>query len=130
MSIRFSVKRLATVTISKTNGGDVSANQLEINYLQSMRDRHNEQGSTNITNGDKSTTSYVSDKAKEGVKKATDAALNAGDNMKDAIGWRLESGEGNGVAVELKDVSQPVDTTKYRGVEELRQQTGGEDKSP
>ncbi|CAN6991339.1 hypothetical protein IGI04_003582 [Brassica rapa subsp. trilocularis] len=116
MSIRFSVKRLATVTISKTNGGDVSgyvlrqattrlitafrqteaSNQLEINYLQSMRDRHNEQGSTNITNGDKSTTSYVSDKAKEGVKKATDAALNAGDNMKDAIGWRLESGEGNG----------------------------------
>lgn len=61
-----------------------------------MRDRHNEQGSTNITNGDRSTTSYVSDKAKEGVKKATDAALNAGDNMKDAIGWRLESGEGNG----------------------------------
>ncbi|CAN7112433.1 unnamed protein product [Brassica rapa subsp. narinosa] len=114
MSIRFLVKRLATVTISKTNGGDVSgyvlrqattrlitafrqteaSNQLEINYLQSMRDRHNEQGSTNITNGDRSTTSYVSDKAKEGVKKATDAALNAGDNMKDAIGWRL--GEGNG----------------------------------
>ncbi|KAG2317816.1 hypothetical protein Bca4012_068759 [Brassica carinata] len=25
------------------------------------------------------------------------------------------------VAVELKDVSQPVDTTEYRGVEELRQ---------
>ncbi|KAJ4886526.1 Uncharacterized protein Rs2_26274 [Raphanus sativus] len=34
------------------------------------------------------------------------------------------------VAVELKDVRQPVDTTEYRGVEELVQQTCGEDKSP
>lgn len=107
-----------------------------------MRDRHD----------DRSTASYVTDKAKEGVKKATDAAVNAGDNMKDAMdgAWKAakETGQNiseavtgdddNGdriqedkVAVELKDVRQPVDTTEYRGVEDLHhQQTDGENKSP
>ncbi|WZY73618.1 hypothetical protein YC2023_005858 [Brassica napus] len=74
-------------------------------------------------------------------------SLDAGDNMKDAMdgAWKAAKEtaiagdddhndndriQEDKVAVELKDVSQPVDTTKYRGVEELRQQTGGEDKSP
>lgn len=47
-----------------------------------MRDRHY---GSHTSNDDKSTTDYVADKAKEGVKKATDAAVNAGDNMKDAM---------------------------------------------
>ncbi|XP_010497829.1 PREDICTED: uncharacterized protein LOC104775512, partial [Camelina sativa] len=95
-----------------------------------------------------STASYVSDKAKEGVKKATDAAINAGDNMKDTMegAWKAAKETGQNisdavagdddddhgriqedkVAVELKDVQQTVDTTEYRGVEDLHQQTGGE----
>ncbi|CAN8259273.1 unnamed protein product [Cochlearia groenlandica] len=117
---------------------------------ESMRDHHYTQCSK-TTNEDKSTTEYVSDKAKEGVKKATDAAVNAGDNMKDAMdgAWKAAKETGQNisqavagddhddmihqedkVAIELKDVSQPVDTTEYRGVEELRQQIDGEDKSP
>ncbi|KAJ0238543.1 hypothetical protein HA466_0241590 [Hirschfeldia incana] len=130
--------------------GSAASSPLLGKRRHSMRDSRNKQG-TNIANDDRSTTSYVSDKAKEGVKKATDAALNAGDNMRDAMdgAWRAakETGQniseavaGNDddcdriqedkVAVELKDVRQPVDTMEYRGVEELRQQTGGEDKSP
>ncbi|KAG2309803.1 hypothetical protein Bca52824_029551 [Brassica carinata] len=154
MSIRFSMKKLTSVTISKTHGGDVSGYVLRqattrfdrlftaFRQTEIMRDRHD----------DRSTASYVSDKAKEGVKKATDAAVNAGDNMKDAMdgAWKAakETGQNiseavagdddnNGdriqedkVAVELKDVRQPVDTTEYRGVEELHQQTDGENKSP
>lgn len=84
------------------------------------------------------------------MKKATDAAINAGDNMKDTMegAWNAAKETGQNisdavtgddddgriqedkVAVELKDVQQPVDTTEYRGVEDLRQQTGGEIKSP
>ncbi|CAN6925916.1 hypothetical protein Bca52824_085952 [Brassica carinata] len=105
MSIRFSVKRVATVAISKTYGGDVSGYVLRqattrlftaFRQIESMRDRHNEQGSTNITNDDRSTNSYVPDKAKEGVKKATDAALNAGDNMKNAMDGAWKAAKGNG----------------------------------
>ncbi|CAF1934533.1 unnamed protein product [Brassica napus] len=153
MPIRLSIKTLVTVTISKTHGGDVSGYVLRhattrfdrlftaFRQTESMRDRHD----------DRSTASYVSDKAKEGVTKATDAALNAGDNMKDAMdgAWKAAKETGQNiseavagdddtgdriqedkVAVELKDVSQPVDTTEYRGVEELHQQTDGENKSP
>ncbi|KAF3585314.1 hypothetical protein F2Q69_00031551 [Brassica cretica] len=151
MPIRLSIKRLVRVTISKTHGGDVSGyvlrhattrfDRLFTAFRLTERDRHD----------DRSTASYVSDKAKEGVKKATDAALNAGDNMKDAMdgAWKAAKETGQNiseavagdddtgdriqedkVAVELKDVSQPVDTTEYRGVEELHQQTGGENKSP
>lgn len=111
-----------------------------------MRERHY----SNTANDNMSTASYVSDKAKEGVKKATDAAVNAGGNMKDTVegAWKAAKETGQNisdavagdddddmiqedkVAVELKDVQQPVDTTEYRGVEELQQQTAGEDKSP
>ncbi|CAF2154957.1 hypothetical protein HID58_003306 [Brassica napus] len=117
MSIRFSVKRLAlaTVTISKTHGGDISGyvpRQATIRLFTAFRQteayRHNEQSSTNITNDDRYTTTI-----------AGDDDHNDNDRIQE-----------DKVAVELKDVSQPVDTTKYRGVEELRQQTGGEDKSP
>ncbi|ESQ48447.1 hypothetical protein EUTSA_v10022204mg [Eutrema salsugineum] len=161
MSIRFMVKRLATVTVSKTHGGDVSGYVLRqaptrfdrfftaFRPTENMKDRHYEQGS-NIANDDRSTTSYVTDKAKEGVKKATDVAINAGDNMKDAMdgAWKAAKETGQNiseavagddddgdriqedkVAVELKDVSQPVDTTEYRGVEDLHQQTDAENKS-
>ncbi|CAH8293594.1 unnamed protein product [Eruca vesicaria subsp. sativa] len=150
-TVPLSIKKLATVSI--THGGDVSYvlrqattrsfDRLFTAFRQTevMRDRHD----------DRSTASYVQDKAKEGVKKATDAAVNAGDNMKDAMdgAWKAakETGQNiseavagdddNGdriqedkVAVELKDVSQPVDTTEYRGVEDLHQQTDGENKSP
>ncbi|CAH2053650.1 unnamed protein product [Thlaspi arvense] len=159
MTIRLLVKRLATVTVSKTPGGDHAPGYVlrqgttrldrfftAFRQTESMRDRYNEQGS----NDDRSTASYVSEKAKEGVKKATDAAVNAGDNMKDAMdgAWKAAKETGQNiseavagdddsdriqedkVAVELKDVGQPVDTTEYRGVEELQQQTGGENKSP
>ncbi|KAJ0264125.1 hypothetical protein HA466_0025330 [Hirschfeldia incana] len=153
MSIRLSMKRLATVTISETHGGDVSGYALP--QVTTRFDRlftaFRQTGITRDRHDDRSTASYVTDKAKEGVKKATDAAVNAGDNMKDAMdgAWKAakETGQNiseavagdddNGdriqedkVAVELKDVSQPVDTTEYRGVEELHQQTDGENKSP
>lgn len=115
-----------------------------------MRDRQYTQGS-DAANENTSTTSYVADKAKKGVKKAMDAAVNAGDNMKDAMdgAWKAAKETGQNisdavagdddddgriqedkVAVELKNVNQPVDTTEYRGVEELQQQTAGENKSP
>ncbi|CAA7015034.1 unnamed protein product [Microthlaspi erraticum] len=165
MSTSFLLKRLATVVVSRTHGGDVSGYSLrqattginnfstafkKMEGTESMRDHHYTQGS-NAANEDKSTTSYVADKAKEGVKKATDAAVNAGDNMKDAMdgAWKAAKETGQNisdavagddddggriqedkVAVELKNVSQPVDMTEYRGVEELRQQTAGENKSP
>lgn len=48
----------------------------------------------------RSTTTYVSDKAKEGVKKATDAALNAGENMKDAMdgAWKAAKETGQNIS--------------------------------
>uniref|UniRef100_M4DX49 Uncharacterized protein n=1 Tax=Brassica campestris TaxID=3711 RepID=M4DX49_BRACM len=61
------------------------------------------------------------------------AAKETGQNISEAIAGDNDDNDRiqeDKVAVELKDVSQPVDTTEYRGVEELRQQTGGEDKSP
>ncbi|KAL1202471.1 hypothetical protein V5N11_025033 [Cardamine amara subsp. amara] len=152
MAVRFLVKRLTTVNVSRTPGVDFSGYVFRqattridrfstaFKQTESMRERHD----------DKSTASYVSDKAKEGVKKATEAAVNAGDNLKDTMegAWKAAKETGQNisdavagdddedriqedkVAVELKDVQQPVDTTEYRGVEELHQQTGGEDKSP
>ncbi|EOA32155.1 hypothetical protein CARUB_v10015407mg [Capsella rubella] len=158
MAARFLVKRLTAVNVSSTPGGDFSGyvlrqattgiNYFSTGYKQTEGTTHYGQGS-NTANDDKSTASYVSDKAKEGVKKATDAAINAGDNMKDTMegAWKAAketgqnisdavAGDDDGriqedkVAVELKDVQQPVDTTEYRGVEDLHQQTGGEVKSP
>ncbi|KAF3530023.1 hypothetical protein DY000_02042994 [Brassica cretica] len=96
MSIRFSVKRVATVTISKTYGGDVSGYVLRQATTRLFTAFRQIEGSTNITNDDRSTNSYVPDKAKEGVKKATDAALNAGDNMKNAMDGAWKAAKGNG----------------------------------
>ncbi|KFK38869.1 hypothetical protein AALP_AA3G171100 [Arabis alpina] len=161
MAVRFLVKRFATVNVSRSPGGGdfsgyvlrqatIGINSFSINQTEgNMRDRYY---GTHNSNDDKSTTEYVVDKAKEGVKKATDAAVNAGDNVKGAMdgAWKAAKETGQNisnavagdddvdgdriqedkVAVELKDVSQPVDTTEYRGVEELQQQTGGEVKSP
>ncbi|XP_010465477.1 PREDICTED: uncharacterized protein LOC104745823 [Camelina sativa] len=160
MATRFLAKRLTAVNVSSTPGGHFSGyvirqattgiNCFSTGFKQGTT-THYGQGSNNA-NDDKSTASYVSDKAKEGVKKATDAAINAGDNMKDTMegAWKAAKEMGQNisdavagddddvhgriqedkVAVELKDVQQPVDTTEYRGVEDLHQQTGGEVKSP
>ncbi|AEE75640.1 hypothetical protein AtNW77_Chr3g0171921 [Arabidopsis thaliana] len=150
MATRFLVKRLTAVNVSRTPGGDFSGYALRQATIGINHFSTGFKQTEGSTHDDKSTTSYVADKAKEGVKKATDAAVSTGDNMKDAMdgAWKAAKETGQNisdavtgddddgriqedkVAVELKDVQQPVDTTEYRGVEDLHQQTGGEVKSP
>ncbi|KAG7582037.1 hypothetical protein ISN44_As08g016590 [Arabidopsis suecica] len=152
MAISFLVKRLtaSAVNVSRTPGGAFSGYVLRQATTGINRFSTGFKQTEGTSHDNKSTTSYVSDKAKEGVKKATDAAVNAGDNVKDAMdgAWKAAKETGQNisdavagddddgriqedkVAVELKDVQQPVDTTEYRGVEDLHQQTGGEVKSP